>query len=145
MRFNDTDTGDSSHHTEGTGRSGAIRIALRAGLAVIILAAVAFSGFWVWWITRRPVEDKQRGLPLSSLITQYGNPTCIDIFTIATCPKDEVRRDLPRYLPDSRPEDVIQEYYYHYPCGDTHIFWLARDTTGNWVVFSDYFVPAGWE
>jgi hypothetical protein len=91
---------------------------------------------------KRVIDDDEVGLTARALVKKYGPPRHKHEFRVDEA-VDEMRFGLRFRLPQSQAKAGIQEYFYVYDSGDQRFFWLVQDKTGNWVVFSNLFVPVG--
>jgi len=121
------------------------RLVLKALAVISLLLLLGVAAYYIHAIMQEPVEDAHIGLTKESIRDRYGTPTRIWTYELGDRPMDELRAPLSEHIPHCGPEEQIQEHCYIYPNGDRRFFWFVKGEDRKWTVFSDYFLPRGWE
>ena len=87
----------------------------------------------------KPVFDQELGLLEKDVVRKYGTPKKIHL-TPAKELVGELRSTLKSKVPNQNTE--VKELYYKDAKGE-RIFWLTKQTAGEWKVISDVDIPLG--
>lgn len=118
-----------------------------AGVLATVQLTPRHRGYLTRWgelLTSDNWSHQQRMLPRNDeietaedeVIKRYGKPAYIDEFPLNTA-TDPLRRRLLDYFPTSRHGETVREIGYHAPGEAQRWFWLIRDKTNTWRVFSN--------
>jgi hypothetical protein len=89
-----------------------------------------------------PSYDKHLNVKDKDIIKLYGAPTEIAINSSGKILTGELRHPvLENQLKENKNITVKEMYYRRF--NDELIFWLEKDSQGNWVVISDVKIPQG--